>query len=405
VQSGTEKTNGNAGERLVQYLARNGGQARRGQLQRSRILRGSPESYDATLASLIAEGVIVCESAGKKTETIYKLAQPLEQAAIGSDKAGDNHEEKGGEGMEKSAKPVRLIKLVEQALEVSGQADAAGEPLDRHSLTKLLGFEDKDSDFAGGKVLITPAIAEILLRGNKHNRPLRRPHLNILVRAIKNGEWIMTGNGISFADDGQLIDGQHRLMAILEADQPVESMVYIGIAKEAFKTTDLGKKRGASDIAALMGFVQYVTVGCAATLLYLYENNSMKSGSYGVSNTAIQAVLQANRLGLEYSAMVARRTAEIVPSGIGAFCHFIFSRLDRDMADTFFDHLKTGADLPLKSPLLWLRNRLLVNKGSKAKLPRVTLSAFVVKTWNRYRKGQEAVTLNWLPRESFPKAI
>jgi hypothetical protein len=269
----------------------------------------------------------------------------------------------------------------------------------------MLGLVELDGGIAGGKVLITPEIAAILLRGNKNNRPVRRPHLTTLVRAIQNSDWIMTGNGIAIADDGHLIDGQHRLMAIVEAKQPVESLVYIGISKEAFKTTDLGKKRGAADIAALMGFVQYVTVGCAATLLYLYDRRALKYGYGAASNTAIESILRANRSGLEYSAMVARKAVDLLPPGIGAFCHFIFSRLDLAMADRFFDQLGTGADLSMRSPILWLRNRLIHNRGDKAKLPRVTMAALVIKTWNRYRRGLSAVKLQWLASEPFPTAI
>jgi len=397
VQSGTEKTNGNAGERLVQYLARNGGQARRGQLQRSRILRGSPESYDATLASLIAEGVIVCESAGKKTETIYKLAQPHPVEAPETET--ETLPERRPTMSEHSKQTVRLVKPVG----ISSREEE--NSLDILGLQAVLGLEGQSGAVTIGQVTVTPAMAEILLQANKKNRPVRRPHINMLVRAIKNNEWVMTGNAISFADDEQLIDGQHRLMAIIEADRPVNCLVALGLKKAAFLTTDLGRKRGASDVAALMGFPNWTTVGSAATLLFYYDTNAIKSVHYGVSNTSIEAILKANRNGLEHSALVAKRTSNFVPAGIGAFCHFIFSRLDRDMADEFFNYLKTGAQLSQKSPLLLLRNKLFQNMGSKAKLPRLTLAAFIIKTWNRYRRGKEAVTLTWVSSEPFPQAI
>jgi|GEM_PF-865990 len=397
----TLKSNGQTGEKLLRYLARNGGQATRCRLQKASVLRGAASEYDAVLDSLIELGVIVCENShANKRDWLYKLAQAPENLGYTevSGGNGDKPEESATHKLDQAAEAATLIFQPEQL----GPGDA---PLERQNLIKLLGLEEIGGGIASGQVLITPAIAEILLRGNTYNRPIRKPHLTTLVRAIKNGEWVMTSNGIAFADDGQLIDGQHRLMAIIEAQQPVNSMVHVGISKEAFKTTDLGKKRGAADIAALMGFVNYVTVGCAATLLYLYENNAMRTGYYGVSNTAIEAVLQANRSGLDYSSMIARKAADILPPGIGAFCHYIFSRLDLAMADRFFEHLETGADLPIRSPILWLRNRLLFNRGNKAKLPRLTVAALIIKTWNRFRRGQEAVNLNWLAREQFPKAI
>lgn len=394
----------NIADKLVRYLTSNGGQATRVKLQKASVLRGSVAEYDAVLDSLIELGVIVCDNnPARKSAWIYRLAQQRVNAA-GQEVVDGNGNQPEDNAMQKPETTISTQKVqsIEQLEQIAASEDA---PLERHSLAKLLGIAELGGGIAGGKVLITPAMAEILLRGNKHNRPLRRAHLNTLVRAIKRGEWIMTGNGIAFADDGQLIDGQHRLMAIIEANQPVESMVYVGISKEAFKTTDLGKKRGAADIAALMGFVNYVTVGSAAILLYLYNNNAVKSGYYGVSNTAIETVLRMHRAGLDYSALVARKAADILPPGIGAFCHFLFSTIDMELAERFFDQLATGADLPLNSPILWLRNRLLFNRGSKAKLTRLTITALVIKTWNRFRRGKDAVNLTWHAREAFPKAI
>ena len=374
MQSGTEKTNGNAGERLVQYLARNGGQARRGQLQRSRILRGSPESYDATLASLIAEGVIVCESAGKKTETLYKLAQPVEAPETGTDADGK-----------------QTVTLAEVKQQISQEVCPEPET-------------EVAEEFSSKKMLVTPEMAMAMLAQNRNNRPIRQANVNVLVAAIQHGHWVMTGNPIAFDKHGRLLDGQHRLMAIIEAGQAVESVVTRGLEIDAFLTTDIGAKRGAADVAAMLGFKCYVTTGCAATLLHHYENNSMRIFKKGVTNKEVEKILREHP-DLDESVAVGRELGNILPPGIGAFCHYIFHRLDRKAADSFFQQLKTGANLKPRSPILILRDKLLFCRSSKAFLSRQAIAALTIKAWNFFRKGREVANVSWKPREHFPQAL
>ena len=95
---------------------------------------------------------------------------------------------------------------------------------------------------------ITPFIAKIYLKANTDNRPLRPSHVKTLAYDMKNGHWQVTHQGIAFDDTGRLIDGQHRLHAIVEAGVPVEMSVTRGCSASAFSILDRGANRSASDI-------------------------------------------------------------------------------------------------------------------------------------------------------------
>jgi hypothetical protein len=62
--------------------------------------------------------------------------------------------------------------------------------------------------------VITPEIARDLLQRNTRNRPIRPGHLERLRASFERGEYVQTHQGLAFATDGTLIDGQHRLQAI-----------------------------------------------------------------------------------------------------------------------------------------------------------------------------------------------
>ena len=78
--------------------------------------------------------------------------------------------------------------------------------------------------------LITPDQARQYLAFNTNNRNLRKAHVEKLANDIKNGRWVYNSATIVFNGDGTLLDGQHRLAAIIDADTPVKVAVARGVA-------------------------------------------------------------------------------------------------------------------------------------------------------------------------------
>jgi hypothetical protein len=91
---------------------------------------------------------------------------------------------------------------------------------------------------------ITPAKAAEWLEANTTNRPVSRTVVRSFAEAMKRGEWIVTHQGIAFDVSGVLIDGQHRLAAVLDADVPVAMTVFTdvddGAADPGQPTTTFG---------------------------------------------------------------------------------------------------------------------------------------------------------------------
>src|SRR5579884_3546217 len=77
-------------------------------------------------------------------------------------------------------------------------------------------------------MLVTPEIAREWLTHNVKNRTLSEDSANALARDIKSGNWLTTHQGIAFNDRNELMDGQHRLEAIIRANKAAILMVTIG---------------------------------------------------------------------------------------------------------------------------------------------------------------------------------
>lgn len=99
---------------------------------------------------------------------------------------------------------------------------------------------------------ITPPMAAMWLGKNlENNRKARDWHVEELAESIQNNEWEVTHQGIAFDKNGKLIDGQHRLQAIVASGVPVTMLVVRGLEPTTFGVIDSGMKRTLADRTGL----------------------------------------------------------------------------------------------------------------------------------------------------------
>jgi len=134
--------------------------------------------------------------------------------------------------------------------------------------------------------LITPEIARAYLTKNIDNRNKRGWWASGIASMIKRGEWIPTHQGVAFAESGKLIDGQHRLEAVVEADIPVEMLVVTGVRDDAYKVLDNGIKRTLSDLTGVSPKTAEI---CRVLSRLIYSGNS---------NTSAEQCLQVYNTGV-----------------------------------------------------------------------------------------------------------
>jgi hypothetical protein len=79
---------------------------------------------------------------------------------------------------------------------------------------------------------VTPALAKTWLENNFRNRPLREDTVKAYARDMILKKWVATHQGIAFNDKDELIDGQHRLHAIVLAGVTVRMMVTFGLPSQ-----------------------------------------------------------------------------------------------------------------------------------------------------------------------------
>ena len=77
-------------------------------------------------------------------------------------------------------------------------------------------------------VTMTPQWASQLLgQSAQKNRKFKRKHLERLTHTIQSGNWYITAQGIALDSEDNILDGQHRLAAVVKAEKPIQIMLVV----------------------------------------------------------------------------------------------------------------------------------------------------------------------------------
>lgn len=258
------------------------------------------------------------------------------------------------------------------------------------------------------KETVTPKKAMEWLKRNVHNRPLSPKTVDRYAAAMTRDVWKLNGDCIRFNGNGDMIDGQHRLTACVQAGKPFESYVVRGLPHEAFDTIDQGRKRTTGDIFARSGYEHYTTLAAAVRNYWRYLNGF--AATHGaIPPDVANDILEKNPSIHSAVAFVCkmqsnRSTRSLMHGGVASFLVFLTGEIDQEGSQKFWTSVFTGEGLTRTMAAYWLRERLIANSGNTARLHADTIAALAIKAWNSFRSGKPCKALKWDSREDFPKA-
>lgn len=138
-------------------------------------------------------------------------------------------------------------------------------------------------------VCITPEIAKAYLETNQGNRKIRLSQVSFLATSMTRGDWVLTHQGIAISKDGILIDGQHRLLAVIKANMAIPMMVTHGLNRiTAFPAIDGGfVPRNDSD---RIGVDKRIVEVAKFIALYVFSWGCNKNGPRKFTHTQLKQI-------------------------------------------------------------------------------------------------------------------
>lgn len=238
---------------------------------------------------------------------------------------------------------------------------------------------------------ISPMRAQDYLYRNSGNRPITVEKVEQYARAMKAGEWALNGQPIIFDENGDLINGQHRLRACLVSKVSFTTYVIRNISRKTFTTLDIGRTRTVGDNLGIAGAKDTIAMAAAIGWIARLRNGKVVGDYKRFSLTNEQCIdfFKTNPK-LEHSLSVTRQCRFVVSRSICAGLHFIFAEKDPEAADIFFRDLGTGAELLNFDPVWQLRESLMKIKMQKVSMHTNEIAARIVRAWNMRRKGMSS---------------
>ena len=256
--------------------------------------------------------------------------------------------------------------------------------------------------------VITPSNAKKYLDSNKNNRPINQAGVDRYARAMREGKWDLNGQTITFDTEGNVLDGQHRLSAVVQSNTSIETYVVRGILRESFDTIDVGRNRTTADLLSLQGNSNSSILATAARFILCEEVLEdiifyAKPDSMIITpRDIVECVEQRPALIKSAKFLGGIHINRILGKGIAAYLHYKFAQINEEKADYFLTKLAKGDGLGLGDPILNYRNLLIRHSFTKGNNGRIEMIALGIKAWNLFIKGKKSTSLRWQESEPFP---
>lgn len=251
-----------------------------------------------------------------------------------------------------------------------------------------------DDEMVGLAEIITPAVAQAMLANNPTNRPLTQGLVKRYAEEMKQGRWFNNGQGLIFSPEGELLNGQHRLRALIEANVTLPMFVVRGVPRERFETMDTGRARSLGDILGAQNYENPAQLAAMARVTWNYIAGA--SLSYNPVKSLLLAFVHRYPYLRDVTAKVAACKPPIPNAPLAAviFLGNAGHQKFDGAIDEFLEGIKTGQNLAKGDPRLTLRDYLF-GAGRNARGVVNSEHAFgaTARAWNAWAADRELTVI------------
>ena len=138
--------------------------------------------------------------------------------------------------------------------------------------------------------------AKLYLADNMVNRRLSQQRVIQYADSLRRGDWQLNGESIKFNDHGEMIDGQHRLSAIIYCNIPMTTVVMRGI-DDGVSIIDRGRNRNLADSLLIEGISKSIANNTIIAIVKLHHY--IQTSLSNCSDSFVREYIEAHADNLE----------------------------------------------------------------------------------------------------------
>lgn len=240
---------------------------------------------------------------------------------------------------------------------------------------------------------ITPLIAKSMLAKNTCNfRKADQGRVSRYASEQSLGKWRLTGDAISFAKSGELLNGQHRLLAIVKSGISCEFIILRGADTEDAYSMDRGKPRTVAQWLSFSKIGNATLIAAACRFIVMHDNGIWHYKSAGTELIRDTEIIEiAGNYDSQLQRCIVRNVPGAPASMLTAIAFLATGRngIEKSYTATwFFESLAKGEGLTGDEPVLHLRNRLIENAASTRKMSPHLMRMIITLAWNKTASGE-----------------
>lgn len=211
---------------------------------------------------------------------------------------------------------------------------------------------------------VTPQMAEQLLMGNTQNRALRMKRVEEYADEMSGGHWRYTHQGIAIDKNGVIVDGQHRLHAIILSGSTIDINVTRGLDPSVRLVVDDHAKRTAFDAITVDGGFSDITRE-TVSIANAFAQSLFPGGRRSMNKRQLVEVLTLIGPSIRFSeALCKSRARGLTQASVMAVLSRAWYTQDHDKILRFWEVLSTGemrceddvAAIPLRTYLMTMQS-------------------------------------------------
>lgn len=260
--------------------------------------------------------------------------------------------------------------------------------------------------------------AHQLLAMNHANRDISRSRVSQYAEAIKGGEWKVTGQPIQVSASGRLLDGQHRLEAVVMTGTPIIALVVSGLDDDIFDVIDCGKPRTPADALTVDGHIPARMASMMAAAAKMCLGYQAGGGGFlrsfkvdGTPNKVIREWIAGNEEFKICAAVcsdwqIEHKKSKPISDAQLLFHYYQQNLVDANAAEAFMRRVYTAVGCTTDAPEFKLRERLIECKLGYIDLSPAARDAIIIQTFNHVHSGRRMADgeyLRWSRRDQFPR--
>lgn len=272
------------------------------------------------------------------------------------------------------------------------------------------------------KEIVTPKKAASMLGVTEKkgftNRSLSSPYVLKYARDMGAGNWYPdTGETLKITNEGVVVDGQHRLHAIIKADISVPMWVCRGIKKDMAKFVDGGQSRDLKAIMELNGWRDARLLAVVGKMIWRYDHCGEAYGQtsgFSAAEGNIYDWLLASEPGLQSQWDSQKKlirkcytgVSKSIPETTLFYLLYQWSKEDSGLADEIFGYFSSGSqglpphpsigffkDYAIELKMLDNAGKRPVTKNRQTDVKEILLSAADY-AWSLTKNKKRSITYN-----------